>query len=82
MKRMKFSKAYSHFLFTVVSVRGQVRRIGHGRCLAGRPDLQAELARRNVCLEICLTSNCVPYKKEAVFADHPVPEFIKVPNFK
>ena len=34
-----------------------ITRIGHGVCLRGQPELLALAAQKNVCLEVCLTSN-------------------------
>jgi adenosine deaminase len=34
-----------------------VRRIGHGVCLSGHKDLLALAVQKDVCLEVCLTSN-------------------------
>jgi adenosine deaminase len=50
-------------------------RIGHATHLIEDPDLVAEVDRRHVCLEICLTSN-VQTKAVERLEDHPLPAYL------
>ncbi|MDD6550832.1 MAG: adenosine deaminase [Lachnospiraceae bacterium] len=59
------------------SVRAAVsfgaKRIGHGVAMKGQEDLQQELKKKNIPVEICPTSN---YQTKAVHGTYPLREFI------
>lgn len=59
------------------SVRAAVsfgaKRIGHGVAMKGQEDLQQELKKKNIPVEVCPTSN---YQTKAVHGTYPLREFI------
>jgi len=53
-----------------LAVQSGVRRIGHGITLIKNPELTAELVRKNIGVECCLTGNVG--KKVPSYAEHPI----------
>lgn len=52
-------------------VEGRAQRIGHGTRLREDPDLEARVRDRQICLEVCLTSN-LQTRVAPSLAEHPL----------
>ncbi len=55
---------------------GHARRIGHGTRLHEDPELLAEVARRGILLEVCLTSNVQTGAVPSI-AEHPAGDYVR-----